>query len=433
VKESPPDRSEQVLGITRDVVAEIFSSWITVRDLIKLESACCSAKSKSFFDERILGLLLTRKVHGAVARRGVLDWLLKRQIPCEALDFESGGHVASDVQRYLCLYGNAVHFLCLGQQVKIVEICRLLPNLQELTNLPEKDVSSTDTIEYIQSCCPKLQSLQLVGQKNIFMESRVGADGWRNLQELELVMVAKSNETLQAIVSTNPTLRTIAIHRSGWYLYARPAVEIIVQHCPLLEHLKLGAYHQFLYDEHLIALATHCPLLKLMDFSGRERSWTGAGLDYYIKHCGNLTSLDLNYADTMVDDSLLLAMGQHLQKLETLNIARCVLVTNEGICALAQGCSILHMLDVSYCDKVSHDGVCEVLRYCDQLRELRIIALPRLDSAAFVAAFTQCGRSLRYITTDNLLLKREPSLLSVLQRRCYRVEIKVVNVKHVLG
>lgn len=418
------DTSEQVLGIASDVITDTLSQWITAKDLVKLDSACCSKKSRQLLFERTVGLLLIRDVHGVLARPGLLQWLMKRQIRIEALDVTSGGHDQAQMLEYLARYGPALRFLCLGPGTRIQDICHLLPNLEELTNLPEADVTRPEDTKYIQSCCPKLHSLELVG-KRLALDRRVGGDGWRNLTHIELSRIAVYGETFEAIVRDNPGLRSIAIHRSGWWTNTVEACRFLAEHCPKLERLNLGLYHSYMYDDDLIMLAKGCPQLQSLDLSGTvgaERRWHRRGLECAIQQCANLRTLDLSYVDTIVDDSILLLVSLHLTKLTKLSIAHCDRVTHAGLSALALGCSNLAYLDASYCDKVETEGICSMLEQCSLLYELHIVGMPLLTGSTIAATLASHGQRLRHIQLDKQLTDGTADLRTILQRRCFTVE-----------
>lgn len=405
-------------------MVEILSEWINARELVNLDSACCSKQSRQMLFEGVDGLLLVRDIHGVLARPGLLPWLLKRHIRIEALDVTSGGHDQKQLWNYLAQYGGALRFLCLGPGTKIQDICRYLPNLEELTNLPEADVTRSEDIEYIQSCCPQLHCLELVGKK-IRFDERIAADGWRNLTHIELSSISAYGHTLETIVRDNPNLRSIFIHRGGWWTNAVQGCRFLTGHCPKLEHLKLGLYNTFMRDEDLIALATGCPLLQSLDLSGapgRDRHWHRHGLECAVRRCVNLRTLDLSYVETIVDDAILQLISLHLPHLTKLSIAHCDKVTHTGLNSLALGCSGLTYLDASYCDKVETEGVCSVLELCPLLYELRIVGMPLLNGPTIAVTLAKHSQKLRHIKLDKQLTDGTVILMAALRRRCFTVE-----------
>mgnify|MGYP000267979671 CR=1 FL=1 len=74
----------------------------------------------------------------------------------------------------------------------------------------------------------------------------------------------------------------------------------------------------------------------------------------------------------------LAAIGEHLIRLQTLELASCPQLTDDGVKWLGRGCPLLESLDLSFCPKITSVGV----RYlcgdggvpgCQDLRLVRIV------------------------------------------------------------
>jgi hypothetical protein len=92
-------------------------------------------------------------------------------------------------------------------------------------------------------------------------------------------------------------------------------------------YVNLFPYRQYVTDEAVIALATHCAGLTTIDLSG----------------CGNIT------------DEAVIALATHCAGLTTIDLSWCENITDEPVIALAENCEYLENI---YCDgtKVTATG-----------------------------------------------------------------------------
>jgi hypothetical protein len=109
---------------------------------------------------------------------------------------------------------------------------------------------------------------------------------------------------------------------------------------------------------------------------------TDASIASICSHCTVLETLVLTACEQLTDVSLfsiaeqqqLQHCGRRLKSMKTLNLAKCVKLTDEGIISVALNCSALQSLDVAACPLLTDASVRSVAQHCTQLHRCSFIS-----------------------------------------------------------
>ncbi|KAK8966462.1 hypothetical protein KSP40_PGU001226 [Platanthera guangdongensis] len=115
-------------------------------------------------------------------------------------------------------------------------------------------------------------------------------------------------------------------------------------------------------DTGMVALGNALPYLQSLDVSNC-RNLTDKGLVALAKRCRNLQSLQISGC-RFITDELLQAISQNCSRLRELEVAGCFKITDSGIIRLLDGCREIKHLDVSKCGKIGDPGVSRIAETC---------------------------------------------------------------------
>ena len=118
-----------------------------------------------------------------------------------------------------------------------------------------------------------------------------------------------------------------------------------------LRELQLRAC-QFVDDQVLQCIATHCPLLRILNISSCALV-TNAGISA-LSVCIHLFSIDLSHNPEITDEGLrAISQSSSRQIVSELNLSNCRQITDDGIYSLVTGCPRLRILITHGCPKLT--------------------------------------------------------------------------------
>ncbi|GLI60481.1 hypothetical protein VaNZ11_002640, partial [Volvox africanus] len=222
------------------------------------------------------------------------------------------------------------------------------------------------------------------------------ARGCPNLEDITLDGCFRvGSEALAALVRLCPRLRRLSIAKS--YGVTDSALEALGEHGVALEELYLRQCPRVAAVQHL----ARCNRLTAVDFSGCGNV-AGPSLLAMLSACGaSLVSLQLNGCVGLHGEEVA-AVGRLCPRLRSLNV-RGLAVMDEHLLKLAAGCSNLQSLCLAWCTKVTEDGLRPLVARNPDLQDLDIEAL--------------------YLLTDSMLAclaEFAPRLSRLSMRMCHR-------------
>lgn len=152
-----------------------------------------------------------------------------------------------------------------------------------------------------------------------------------------------------------------------------------------LQHIDLGDA-TVTDDAVCYHIGQSCPALKTLSLRASPHI-TDIGLED-VAQCHRLERLDLSHC-LLVTDEGILALANSLPLLQLLAVSHCPTITEEGISAIAKGCKKLLFLDMSYCHLITDRGLTAVLKSCRVLRYLDVTGLNNLSTAELRRASRQ--------------------------------------------
>ena len=195
----------------------------------------------------------------------------------------------------------------------ILSGCRKLSHIQISKDLIDPP---TETFVLIAKYCKELQVLKLTKCDTIKSNSIFPLSKLISLEVLEIDLLFSWSNPLDAVFASNSKLTTVSF---GGEFSHDPIMRALSVHCPLLKHIRLGAWaFQVLTDESIIAMVKGCPLLETIDIS----SWRTVS---YFSYEGD-------------------------------GITRTLSVTNDAMYAITQYCPYLQVFSISSRDLLAYDN-----------------------------------------------------------------------------
>lgn len=244
------------------------------------------------------------------------------------------------------------------------------------------------------------------------------ARGCSQLEEVRANGVGQTNEAVFALARHCPRLRLIdwrmsmsRIHPDALYAIGSgcPNFELLELQPHLLAdaprllplfanlttiNLQIGKQDNFdntasFTDAIMIAVATHCPLLKSLYLSNMledagpllgaitQRLVTDAAVLAIAERCSMLQDITID-GFNLVTDASLAALSQCSQ-LRVLTARGCVLFTDAGLLALARGCTELRRVSLAKCELITDAAVIAISQRCRHCFFLGVHRCPLLS------------------------------------------------------
>ena len=265
-----------LLSLPVEVVRDQVLPFLSLKDLVDLDTAACHQKSRRGFHQRLQGVTfdgnLTHKLEGSV-----LKWLKDRKCSLESIflsqktcDEMFVDHAAAFVNTKYCIFNDC-----------------------KISNQGfEAFVNNCHNLEYLRmECCGQLYSGCIV-----YLSSRCV-----NLYALDIAFSHWVRDVDIVALATN---------------------------CPHLQDLNMRGCDEVTNDS-LIALGRHCSGLRLLCFTDSERSITNVGVAALAQGCPLLETLLIERCD-FVDEKSLLPLVMNCQQLHSLSFYACRGISDEG-------------------------------------------------------------------------------------------------------
>jgi len=300
-----------LFAIPDDLLADIYTIWLRLKDVCRLDSAVCSkiwrppflrlvsTKVLRFNREEIdvlVGINLCTSTHQHL-ELPTLNWILKRGI-----------HLAT-LRVYLNYFSKSVD----SKWIQSFYVA-----ITDLLNEGHLD---------------KLETIDMFGDSYI-KDADLAAILEKSYNSLTCIDLRYSGLTESSAAHIKRCTGLVAFAAKG-NESSRDIVEI-VQSCPKLRKLNLSQFENRLTDEVVQSVATYCRDLVHLDVRGCN-AVSDAAIIRVAQSCPRL--LFLNLSLTKITDSTLEKIGKHCSNLRVLRIVGCADVTCEGLVAFANTCT----------------------------------------------------------------------------------------------
>ena len=139
----------------------------------------------------------------------------------------------------------------------------------------------------------------------------------------------------------------------------------------------------------MMALGNGLQLLQSLDISCC-RKITDKGLKAVALGCCYLRKLEL-LGCRFITDELFQALSKNCCHLEELGLSGCVNITNTGLSNLVEGCRHIKSLDVSKCNKIGDAGVLRIADVCSaSLRTLKLLECYGVSDKSILSLANSC-------------------------------------------
>ena len=374
-----------MLDIADDIWYDIFTEWVKIKDVCRLDSALCHKGRRPAFLQLIsLKVLLFNReeinvleresfTHSALGEAS-LKWIQKRGIHLASLHLPCDyGLDASDEQSIRA----AVASLVLDGRFDKLEMVSLRActyiNDADLAAILSKCYGSVKSVD-IRACGLAESSTVLV----------------KRCTKLE-AFAASGNESaadMAEIFQSCPRLRKVVLSTFGSRL--TEVVLSVAAYCPLLEHFDLG-FCSAVSDSAIRRVAESCPLLQYIRLI--NSAITDATVQSFCNHCPLLKRvyLDLCYRLT---DAAVLAVAGRLPGLTHIDLYCVAAITSGAVETLASRCRELEFINLSRCPNISDATFAKIAVYCSRLEELHVNDCHKVTAAGEAEIRSKC-RNLR--------------------------------------
>jgi hypothetical protein len=373
-----------VLDIADDIWYDIFTEWVKIADVCRLDSALCHKGRRPAFLKLIsLKVLLFNReeinvlegasfTHSAL-REASPKWILKRGIHLASLHLPASYRtIGADLKIIHDAVSSLVHSGSLDK-LEMVSLfrCQYIDDT-DLAAILSKCYGSVKSID-IRGCgliessavhikrCTKLEAFSTNGNESVADLAEI-FQACPRLRMVDLSAFA-SRLTDEVVLSVVARFRLLEHLDLGIYsAVSDTAMRKVAESCPLLQCVKLT--HTVITDATVVSFCYHCPLLKLV----------------YLGACELLT------------DTAVLAVAERLPGLKHIDLQFNGTITSGAVETLASRCRELACIDLSYCPNISDATLTKIVEHCPRLEELRVDFCPNVTAAGEAEIRSQCPK-----------------------------------------
>ncbi len=431
-----------------DVIMPLIDEWLGIREVGKLDSACCTKNHRPLMLERISQRFLSVKGSANLLNAHFFPWLVLRKVSVNFLSVHNQQmitildfiHFSVDIHclsklKILDITTSATGYVSysmiseLSKQCKLLEVLVLrncqtvplkpfsaflnFPTLRDL-HLHSAKLSSPLILDLISGCghleaitidrcfdfsskvahCldkynPKLSAISLLDMPTAFRLLSIGFSNLKRLHATEHHHFPIFVQDVESFAASKPNLAEMRIKRCGDL--SDGAVMSFADHCHQLTVVDLARCHSTkLTDAGLSYLMKRCGRVQSVDLS--KTNLTAATVVTILQHCRQLHSLvatDCARLKGDVDVDMVIAPGC-CSLLRTVDLSRCGGLQDSVMCGLATAAPQLICLNLSYCALLSDQAIAHLAEKCLELTELHLKACKLLTNAAVSALSHHC-------------------------------------------
>ena len=375
-----------LMGLPDELLADIFTIWLLLPDVCRLDSAVCAKRWRSDF----LTLILTNRIRFLREEIDVLD--------SKSLSTKTHGALSFPAAKWVLLRKIHLVSLCLPcdenitdtDQAEIGELIISLLNNGLLDKLETVALTNctylerTDLAKILSKNFSTIRSLDITGWgspgPNFSSKYIKGCTGLK-------AFCPKGNEVPEYMVDIIKSFRKL--QKLSFYAVGETITNDVVQsvadNCHSLEHLDL-TYCTDISDAPIRSVAKSCPLLQFINLRGIILLTDDAVVEL-CRTCTYLQDIDLGDCGLLTDQSVL-AVAE-LPGLRSICLKR-ISTTSAAVQTLARRCRGLRYIDIAYCANICDITLREIAEQCSKLEELYVEGCPNVTSTGLTLIAYLC-------------------------------------------
>lgn len=186
---------------------------------------------------------------------------------------------------------------------------------------------------------------------------------------LQCIFADEGNEARRGFLESDRNFHCLRLHRHDDFL--RPIYEQLVSSFGTGLRIVL-CWHASITDAFVNLVAQHCPLLQHLAFAVATRDLTDASIMMVSQRCPDLRHFALRCGESSITDTSIIAIAQHCPQLEHLDVGFTRGISDVSLIEVAKHCPHLQQLHVSFTGAVTHAAIIELAKHCRQLQQLYV-------------------------------------------------------------
>ena len=404
---------------------EVLGSWLTIKDVAKMDSAICAKETRPMFlellskrDMVLNNSTIYKEVYGSS-----MAWIVARKVSVTVCHLYN----TVDPSLYIPFYS------CTGKRIETLTITSKEEDVTTFTQMMSSVAFYCTNIKEISlKSCTSVRGLEILlytpqaSLINIFIDSC-------NLTEFVVEdLVLPSLQRLSITYSINITSNTFK-----QLLQAVPNLEILVafQFIGWPSDVRFPNYLRKIYlkfsditDAMLSSLVHSCPLLEVVDLGDCELL-TDVSVIELVQHAKHISALSLSCSRNF-SDAALEAIAMHCgERLKHLCLYGCESVTDAGIYRISEACHSLLGLGIGgrYMDHITTPAIQALLQSNPFLQEVSLgCADDQEDVHVMFQTLAESCPCLHYLDINELMGCTESDIL-LISRSCTQLRTVVVD------
>ena len=363
-------------------VFTLISKYLSLNEIVILDSACLNHVYRPFLLSKIQGMVLEGK--NKIMSEALHVWVRKRKIhlQCLILDITKGGMfyraLLEENDNFKYEFLESFNFRGSGilkERIEMITpiniILYILSKSINLRHLLIQDCQfgkfCNNIADLASTCCLQLESFKLLKSSYLTGESITSIA--TNCSKLRILHIDTLNTDVKlkdsGIISISTHCKDLEELSVVGSDVTDESIISIATHCRCLLLLNVG-FCLLLTDASLLSIATHCPRLQELDCSGCEHL-TDISLISISIHCTSLEILRISH--TKLGNNSLYSIATHCKKLRLLNVLNCTVWNYFDNPWTHESFKSIEELNVSYTD-VTDPDIRVVAENCSRLKSL---------------------------------------------------------------
>ena len=323
-----------LLAIADDLLADVYTNWLRLDDLCRLDSAVCakwlrhhflrliSTKYLRFLREEIDVTAVSKRTHEAL-RSNSLNWIIKRGIHLASLrlPWSSDCYISGCEQTSIrAAVASLVEFGLVDKLETIDIFLNLYLKDDDIAAIIEKSFTSLRIVD-IHRCNALVSTASLLKRCTGLEEyTAIGNESAVQLTDIFTSCIRIKKMVLRGLYGnlTNEMVLSMA------------------DNCQLIQHMDLDSCFR-VSDEAVMGVARACPLLVFVNLS-MMTDLTDKSVVSLFMGCPLLKFVDISFCIKLTDD-VVLSAATYLPGLAHLDVRNCSFITREGLTVVRNSCA----------------------------------------------------------------------------------------------
>ena len=369
------------LSLPTDLLADILTKWLHIRDVGRLDSAHCNKAQRNellqFLDNDTLVFPMVISVW-----KGMLEWVLRRRVRMEGFVFERNFNLLFEsTTNFIALNGQHISNLCFNSCDRetlldpLTDVSFACPNLQ-IVSFGKCEIKSC--IRGILTGCKKLYRLHFENCTNI-SDTCVAKIHCPSITQLVMKDCA-TDSALTAFANACPNLLSLELEQGS---LTDASFIAIADNCPALMLLTIESVCA-ISDVAVVSIAKKCSSIVYIEMRNCARL-TNSSIEALAQNCSNLKEITVVGSCT-ITDAALIRLARELWWLSKLILDGCSRITDVGIIAVAEHRKLLTELSLSGMRNVTNTAVLAIANSCTKITKLNISDTKVTDEGIAVIA-----------------------------------------------